>query len=72
MAYDLNWTTNGVDVLFCDTLTDNDFIEANSEIFSSNKLRTIKYQNCDFSQVDDIDVNPEVMRPGIQLFQNPG
>lgn len=55
MAYSIKWEENGVYIDFHGTLHRNDLIEFNFQIVGNQKFDRLKYQICDFTNVNDIN-----------------
>ena len=53
MAYHINWLPRGLVRTFKGTLTIDDFLRSNNEIFGSERFDSMRYMIVDFSEVEE-------------------
>lgn len=62
MAYELIWEPEGVVIKYSDFVSDADIQQANLDLFDDPRFEALKFEICDYTDVDGLDRSSEIVR----------
>ena len=62
MPYEIRWETEGVRSVFSGTVTDDDLIRSNVEIYDNSQFTAIRYEIADFRLAESSSMSAETVR----------
>ena len=76
MAYRAIWEDDGIKWIFHGDLTNEDFMQRGYELYEDHRYESIKYQIFDFSDIDEVMVETDIVQcsaslDALQSLRNP-
>jgi len=62
MPYETHWESDGIRWVYTGTMTDDDVLRSNLELYEDPRFATIRYEIADFRQVDKFPARSETVR----------
>jgi hypothetical protein len=62
MAYKTFWEEKGIKWVFTGSLTNDDLLKCNKELYENPRFLNVEYELCDFTAVEDFPVESKVIR----------
>jgi len=62
MAYETHWEPSGIRFVFTGTVTDDDLIQSNKDVYDDPRFEDIRYQIADFRDMDEFAALSDTVR----------